>query len=53
MGAAQHRLLTPKHPYHPPRLTRYGELRDLTQAKGGSSNDGGSKPRTRSSGKTT
>jgi hypothetical protein len=39
-----------KKPYAPPRLTVYGELRALTQAKRGTRNDGGGKPRTRSSG---
>jgi len=34
-------------------LTRYGELRDLTQAKQGRFTDGTGKPRTRSSGKGT
>jgi hypothetical protein len=53
MSIVQDRQKTAKRPYHPPRLTRYGELRDLTQAKAGTSNDGGSKPRTRSSGKST
>ena len=53
MGTEQDRTKTPRRPYHPPRLTRYGELRDLTQAKGGRFNDGGGKPRTRASGKGT
>ncbi len=40
-------------PYRAPRLTRFGELRDLTRAKRGKSNDGGGKPQTRASGKKT
>jgi hypothetical protein len=39
-----------KKPYRPPRLTVYGDLRRLTLAKGGSSNDGGGKPKTKASG---
>ena len=39
-----------KKAYRPPRLTVYGNLRQLTRAKGGASNDGGGKPRTKASG---
>jgi hypothetical protein len=31
---------TTKKPYRAPRLTVYGDLRTITKAKGGSSNDG-------------
>lgn len=39
-----------KKPYHPPRLTVYGDLRRLTMAKGGNRNDGGGKPKTKTTG---
>jgi hypothetical protein len=42
-----------RKPYRAPRLTRFGELRDLTRGKGGTSNDGGGKPATRTTGKKT
>jgi hypothetical protein len=40
----------PKRPYKAPRLIVHGDLRTLTQSKKGTSNDGGSKPKTRLSG---
>jgi hypothetical protein len=40
----------PKRPYRAPRLVVHGDLRTLTQAKKGASNDGSGKPRTRLSG---
>ncbi len=36
-----------KKPYRPPRLVTYGDFRSLTRSKGGSSNDGQGKPRTK------
>lgn len=41
-----------KKPYSSPRLVAYGDFRTLTRvsAKGGTSNDGGGKPRTKLSG---
>jgi hypothetical protein len=36
-----------KKPYHCPRLTVYGNLSQLTGAKGGGKSDGGGAPRTR------
>ena len=39
-----------KRPYRAPTLKVHGDFRKLTAAKGGSSNDGGGKPKTRSSG---
>ena len=36
-----------KKPYRSPVLTVHGDLRQLTQAKGGGKNDGGMKPNTR------
>lgn len=39
-----------KKSYHAPRLVAYGDFRTLTRAKGGSANDGGGKPVTKSSG---
>ncbi len=41
---------TKKRPYRTPRLTVHGDLKTITMAKGGSSNDGGGKPRTKVSG---
>jgi len=43
----------PKRPYATPRLKVHGNLRDLTQVKGGNRSDGGRKPRTRASGGAT
>ena len=40
-----------RKPWRKPGLTVHGDLRGLTQAKGGLRNDGGGKPRTRASGK--
>jgi hypothetical protein len=37
---------TAKKPYRPPRLVEYGDLRKITQAKGGMMNDAG-RPATR------
>ena len=42
-----------KRPYRAPRLMVHGDLKAITMAKGGSSNDGGGKPRTRLSGGST
>jgi hypothetical protein len=42
--------LNAKRPYRAPELTVYGDFRKLTAAKGGRMNDGGGKPRTRSTG---
>lgn len=39
-----------KKVYTSPRLVSYGDFRTLTRAKGGSANDGGGKPRTKSGG---
>ena len=39
-----------KKPYHPPRLTVYGDLRRLTMAKGGNRRDGGGNPKTKTTG---
>lgn len=39
-----------KKPYRSPRLVVHGDLRRLTMAKGGTNNDGGGKPRTKSGG---
>lgn len=39
-----------KKPYRAPVLTTLGDLKTLTSAKGGSSFDGGGKPRTRMGG---
>ncbi len=36
-----------KKPYSSPRLVAYGDFRTLTRSKGGSSNDGQGKPRTK------
>ena len=36
-----------KKPYRSPTLTIHGDLRRLTQAKGGAKNDAGMKPATR------
>lgn len=36
-----------KRPYRPPKLVVHGDLRTVTQGKGGGSSDGGSKPNTR------
>ena len=43
---------TGKKPYNPPKLVVYGNLRELTMAKGGAKNDGGGKPATKSTGKS-
>ena len=42
-----------KRPYRAPRLTVHGDFRKITAVKGGSMNDGGGKPRTRSFGFNT
>jgi hypothetical protein len=39
-----------KRPYRAPELRVLGDFQKLTAAKGGNMNDGGSKPRTRSTG---
>ena len=39
-----------KLPYKAPKLVVHGDLRSMTQTKGGSTNDGGAKPNTRLSG---
>jgi hypothetical protein len=36
-----------KQAYRPPRLTVHGDLRKLTQAKGGAKSDGGTAPKTK------
>jgi hypothetical protein len=36
-----------KQPYRAPALRTYGDLKTLTQAKGGSNNDGMGQPKTR------
>ena len=36
-----------RKPYQPPRLTVHGDLRRLTQAKGGAKSDGGTTPKTK------
>ena len=38
---------TPRQPYEAPRLTVYGDLHRLAQAKGGVKNDGGGHPATK------
>jgi hypothetical protein len=38
---------SPRKPYQAPRLTVYGDLHRIAQAKGGSRNDGGGKPVTK------
>jgi len=43
---------TGKKPYNPPKLVVYGNLRELTMAKGGAKNDGGGKPATKLTGKS-
>lgn len=40
----------PKKPYRRPKLTRHGDIRDLTRAKKGTRTDGAGKPKTRASG---
>lgn len=40
----------PKKPYRSPALKVHGDFRRLTAAKGGTNNDGGGKPATKSSG---
>ncbi len=44
-----------KKAYNSPRLVTYGDFRTLTRvsAKGGTSNDGGGKPRSKLSGAST
>lgn len=42
-----------KKPYRPPRLVVYGDLRRLTETKGGGNNDGLGKPRTKLGGGPT
>ena len=42
-----------KQPYRPPTLKVHGDFRKLTAAKGGGSNDGSGKPRTKSGGPNT
>ena len=37
-----------RKPYQPPRLKVHGDLRRLTQAKGGAKSDGGTAPKTKS-----
>lgn len=39
-----------RKPYRPPRITVYGDLRRVTQVKGGNKADGAGKPATRASG---
>lgn len=39
-----------RKPYRPPRLSVYGDLRRLTAAKGGTRNDGGGKPKSKTTG---
>lgn len=44
------RPVSNKKPYHPPKLSRYGTLREVTKgggAKGGSRGDGGQNPPTK------
>jgi hypothetical protein len=41
---------TAKKAYGRPRLTVHGDLRRITMAKGGTKQDGGSKPSTRATG---
>ena len=41
-----------KQPYRAPKLVVHGDLKTMTRAKGGTGNDGGTKPRTRASGST-
>ncbi len=41
---------TGKRPYARPVLRVHGDLKTMTQVKGGRRNDGGGKPRTRQSG---
>ena len=36
-----------KKPYRAPRLTVYGDLQTITKAKGGTSNDGATAPKTK------
>ena len=36
-----------KKPYRSPRLTTYGDLRTITKAKGGTSSDGATAPKTK------
>ena len=36
-----------KKPYRAPKLTVYGDLRTITKAKGGTTNDGGGNPPTK------
>lgn len=38
---------TQKKPYRTPRLTVYGDLRNITRQKGGSKSDGGQVPKTK------
>ncbi|GEM_PF-2708625 len=40
-----------KKPYSSPELVEYGNLTTLTMAKGGTKQDGGAKPSTRSTGR--
>jgi hypothetical protein len=42
-----------KRPYTAPKLVVHGDLRTMTQAKAGNTNDGSSKPNTRLSGGST
>ena len=44
------RTAAAKRPYRAPALKVHGDFRKLTAAKGGASNDGGAKPKTKSSG---
>ena len=48
-GARSRKTRTPpqKKPYSTPRLVVYGDLRDITRAKGGGKGDGGGVPQTR------
>jgi len=39
-----------KRPYRTPKITPHGDLRTMTQSKGGSSSDGSGKPATRTFG---
>lgn len=43
----------PKRPYRRPELKVHGDFRQLTMAKGDTSNDGSGKPKTKSSGPNT
>jgi hypothetical protein len=40
-------ITSPRKPYQAPRLTVYGDLHRIAQAKGGAKADGGGKPVTK------